>query len=193
VPVGPLSNIAAAVTPDPSIVEAVDEIVIMGGGHAIGNVPPSAEANIWNDPVAANVVIRAGFERLVLVPLDATHQALISADQCTELASLGTPAGSASAAFISQRIAGYDESQPMRQLRSAPVHDALCVAYLVMPEVVQLHHLHVAVETTGYLTYGRTVIDTHRRGMHDPNAHVAMSADARLFYGLLKSAFSSGS
>lgn len=189
VPVGPLTNIAAAVTADPAIVEAVDEIVVMGGGHEIGNVTPSAEFNIWKDPVAADVVFRAGFDRFVLVPLDATHQANISADQCRELESLGTPAGSAAARFISERIAGYDETQPMAQSGTAPVHDALCVAYLVQPNVVGLRPYHVAIETTGYLTYGRTVIDTHRRGIDEPNAHVAMSADVQLFYDLLKAVF----
>lgn len=189
VPVGPLTNIAAAITADPGIIDTVDEIVVMGGGHEIGNVTPSAEFNIWKDPVAADVVVQAGFERLVLVPLDATHQANISADQCQELQALATPAGSAAAAFISQRIAGYDQTQPMARLGTAPVHDALCVAYLIQPDVVDLHHYHVAIETTGFLTYGRTVIDTHRRGIHEPNTYVAMSADARRFYDLLKSTF----
>jgi inosine-uridine nucleoside N-ribohydrolase len=189
VPVGPLTNIAAAVAADRSIVDAVAAIVIMGGGHEIGNVTPSAEFNIWNDPVAADVVLNAGFDTVVLVPLDATHRANVSADQCRELNALDTPAGSAAAAFIAQRIAGYDETQPMAAEGTAPVHDALCIAYLVNPDVVELENYHVAIETTGYLTYGRTVIDTHHRGGHDPNAFVAMNADADLFFQLLKSTF----
>lgn len=193
VPVGPLTNIAAALTVDPSITAAVDEIVVMGGAHAVGNVTPSAEHNIWQDPVAADVVLRAGFERLVLVPLDATHQALVSAAQCAELDALGTPAGQAAAAFIGHRIDGYDRTQPMPQANTAPVHDAVCVAYLVDPDVITLTHLHVAVETTGYHTYGRTVIDTHRRGVHPPNAHVATAADAERFYRLLRSVLAVGS
>lgn len=189
VPVGPLTNIAAAITADPSIVAAVDEVVIMGGGHEVGNVTPSAEANIWHDPVAADVVVRAGFDRLVLVPLDATHQANVSADQCRELEALGTPAGTAAAAFIAQRISGYDATQPMDELGTAPVHDALNVAYLIDPAVIGLRHYHLAIETTGFLTYGRTVIDTHHRSVDEPNAFVAMTADAGRFYDLLRSVF----
>ena len=71
VPVAPLTNIAAAITAYPKLVERIPEVVIMGGGHALGNVTPSAEFNIWADPEAAAVVLSAGFARLTLVPLDA--------------------------------------------------------------------------------------------------------------------------
>lgn len=104
VPVAPLTNIAAAISCDPTIVDAVDEIVIMGGAHGFGNVTPAAEANIWHDPHAADIVFQAGFERLVLVPLDATHMAVIDQDQADELHELSTPAATAASNFISHRI-----------------------------------------------------------------------------------------
>src|SRR5206468_9315675 len=50
VPVGPLSNIGAALALDPSLPGRVGEVVIMGGGHDVGNTTPSAEFNIWADP-----------------------------------------------------------------------------------------------------------------------------------------------
>jgi purine nucleosidase/ribosylpyrimidine nucleosidase len=50
----------------------------MGGGHRVGNTTASAEFNIWADPEAADMVFAAGFERLTLVPLDATHRALVT-------------------------------------------------------------------------------------------------------------------
>src|SRR5204862_2744010 len=46
VPAGPLSNIGAALAIDPRLVDRVDRVVIMGGGHAFGNETPSAEFNI---------------------------------------------------------------------------------------------------------------------------------------------------
>jgi inosine-uridine nucleoside N-ribohydrolase len=184
--VAPLTNIAAAVTIDPSIVDAVEEVVIMGGGHALGNVTPSAEANIWHDPVAADVVLRAGFERLVLVPLDATHRAIVRADQNQAIRSLNTPAASAAAALIGQRIEGYSKTQPQAMPDVAPVHDALCVAYLLDPTVVSLAPYHVQVETTGYASYGRTVVDTAHRSGEPPNALVALDANAEVFNRLLR-------
>ncbi len=50
VAVGPQSNIATAVAIDPSIRDAVGELVIMGGAYAHGNVTASAEFNVWADP-----------------------------------------------------------------------------------------------------------------------------------------------
>ncbi len=97
VPVAPLSNIAAAVALDPHFAARVPEVVIMGGGHAIGNVTPSAEFNIWGDPEAAASVLSAGFRKITLVPLDATHRALVSSDDCARLRALETPAGEAAA------------------------------------------------------------------------------------------------
>ena len=91
VPVGPLSNIAAALAVEPRITEAVDEVVIMGGGHDYGNETPSAEFNIWADPEAADVVFAAPWQRLTLVPLDATHRALVSRADCEAFEALGHP------------------------------------------------------------------------------------------------------
>ncbi|MFE4952484.1 nucleoside hydrolase [Leifsonia sp. NPDC056665] len=187
VPVGPLTNIAAAITLDPSIVEKVDELVIMGGAHAFGNATPSAESNIWHDPVAADVVFGAGFKRVVLVPLDATHDALITGAQAAVLHEIGTPAALATAALIRQRIVAHDESQPQAIPDSAPIHDALCIAYLIDPAVIPLESYHVAIETTGVHTVGRTIIDVRFRGGRAPNAWVALTADATKFYEILES------
>jgi purine nucleosidase/ribosylpyrimidine nucleosidase len=190
VPVAPLSNIAAAITADPGIVDAVDEIIIMGGGHAVGNVTPSAEANIWHDPIAADVVFSAGFERLVLVPLDATHEAVVSRAQCDRLAAHGTPAAEFAAQLISQRLHKADGGEPGLANDTATLHDALCIAYLIDPAVVTLTHCHVVIETFGRYTVGRTVLDVSGSGGGAPNAWVALSADAGRFFGILETTLS---
>jgi len=189
VPVGPLTNIATAIRTEPRIVEHIPETIIMGGAHEAGNTTPAAEFNIWVDPEAARVVFGAGLQDVVLVPLDATHRALVSLDDCRRLRELGTPAGDAAAAFIEGRITAYDALQPMDTPRSAPVHDALCVAYLVDPTVVSGRRAHVDVETRGELTIGRTVIDTGARFGHEPNALVAFDADAPKFVSMLLGTF----
>src|SRR5204862_5767849 len=56
IPIGPLTNIALAVSKDPSIVPLVKNIIIMGGSITGGNVNGAAEANIYNDPEAASIV-----------------------------------------------------------------------------------------------------------------------------------------
>jgi inosine-uridine nucleoside N-ribohydrolase len=189
VPVGPLSNIATALAIDPSIRDSVDELVIMGGAHAYGNITPSAEFNIWVDPEAAAMVFSAGFERLTLVTLDATHQALITRQDCEALTALGTPAGAAATDLITRRIDAYSVNHGAPVDQTAPVHDAVCAAYLVRPDIITTKHLHVAVETDGALTVGRTVIDARPNAAEPPNAHVAFTADARLLVELLTVAF----
>src|SRR6476646_2655112 len=77
VPVGPLTNIALAILKDPSIVPLVKEVIIMGGAITGGNVNASAEANIYNDPEAAQIVFRAGWP-LTMVGLDVGDKTLFS-------------------------------------------------------------------------------------------------------------------
>ena len=188
-PVGPLTNIAMAIKLEPRIIDRIPRTVIMGGGHAVANTTPSAEFNIWVDPEAARVVFGAGLQNVVVMPLDATHRALVSLEDCRRMRELGTPAAEAAASFIERRISAYDELQPMATIQSAPVHDALCAAYLVDPTVVTGQRAHVDVETNGELTVGRTVIDTKGHFRREPNAFVAFDADAPKFVSLLLETF----
>ena len=181
VPVGPLSNIASALALFPKLAENVPEVIIMGGGHAVANVTPAAEFNVWADPEAAALVFAAGFRNLTLVPLDATHKATISLAQCRTLRASRKPAAEAAAIFVEKRIEGYRGYQRLDDADAAPVHDALCIAAMIEPDIIETRHYYVAVETTGTLTLGRTVIDTNFRSGRDPNARVAMSADTARF------------
>lgn len=77
VPVGPLTNIAAALALEPQLPRLIRKLVLMGGAATVGgNVSPVAEANIWNDPHAADAVFTAGFD-LAMVGLDVTYQVLL--------------------------------------------------------------------------------------------------------------------
>ena len=185
VPTGPLSNIAAAVAADARIVEAVDEVVVLGGAHAVGNVTPSADRNFWNDPAAAARVLAAPWRRLVLLTLDATYGAAFGREQQVRLRALGTAAARAAADLLDERVHSYASVPGMRGRGAAPVHDALTVAYLLDPAVVALRHVHVAVELEGRLTYGRSVLDLDGVTGQEPNAHVGLSADADRFFALV--------
>jgi inosine-uridine nucleoside N-ribohydrolase len=186
---GPLTNVALALKLDPTLAERIPKLVIMGGGHEVPNVTPSAEFNIWADPEGAAVVLGSGIAEIILVPLDSTHRALISLDDCAAFRALGTPAGEATARFVQRRIEGYDATQPMSRLGAAPVHDALCVAYLIDPTVIPLEKYYVDVETDGPLTVGRTVVDTHRRSGKEPNVWVSLDADEKTFRDIMLAAF----
>lgn len=77
VPVGPLTNVAAALALEPQLPKLIKSIVLMGGAVRVGgNVSPVAEANIWNDPHAADAVFTAGFD-LTMVGLDVTYEVVV--------------------------------------------------------------------------------------------------------------------
>jgi inosine-uridine nucleoside N-ribohydrolase len=189
VAVGPLSNLAAAIALDPAFPGHVAELVIMGGAIDKSNVTPSAEFNIWADPEAAAVVMEAAFPKITLVPLDATHQALISRDQCGQLRALGSSAGKAAAELVEFRISGYEAHQPTGLPQTAPVHDAVCIAALVDPKVIETKFLNVVIETRGEYTIGRTIVDHEKRTTRAPNCHVALGADRARFFDLLMTTF----
>src|SRR5947209_10504627 len=84
IPVGPLTNIALAVSKDPSIASLVKEIVIMGGSITGGNVNGAAEANIYNDPEAAQIVFNAGW-MVTMVGSDVGERTLMTRKHLEQL------------------------------------------------------------------------------------------------------------
>jgi inosine-uridine nucleoside N-ribohydrolase len=184
VPVGPLTNIAMAIRMEPRILEKIPEIVIMGGAHEHGNSTPSAEFNIWCDPEAAKIVVNCG-RPIRMVPLDATHRALVSKEDCVRLREIGTPAAIATALCTERRISGYDKSQPMHRLGAAPVHDALAVCAIIDPSVITTQLISVDVEAGVGLADGRTVCDFRHRSLKPANVHFATDADEPKFVRML--------
>lgn len=184
VPVGPLTNIAMAIRMEPRILERIPEIVIMGGAHEQGNVTASAEFNFWVDPDAARLVVGCG-RPIRMIPLDATHRALVSHEDCARLREIGTPAAVATALCAERRISGYEQNLPMHRLGAAPVHDALAVCAIIDPTVVTTQHIYVDVETKGEMTDGRTVCDFRHRSLGQPNVHFATDADEPKFVRML--------
>jgi inosine-uridine nucleoside N-ribohydrolase len=86
VPVGPLTNIAAALALEPKLPQLIKSISLMGGAiKEGGNVSPVAEANIWNDPHAADAVFTAGFD-LTMIGLDVTYQVVVPVSLFEKLA-----------------------------------------------------------------------------------------------------------
>ncbi len=182
VPVGPLTNLGMALRLEPRIADRIPELVIMGGGHAFGNITPTAEWNIYVDPEAARIVMQSGIP-IRLVPLDATHAAYTTYDEAIELGKSGNPAAQAASTFILERIEGYKGfDKQMNKFHATPVHDALCIAAIVDPSVLKnVVECFVDVDCNGELTDGQTVCDINMRTGTKPNASVALSADRLKF------------
>jgi purine nucleosidase len=184
--VGPLTNLAMAMVKAPDIVPRVAEIVLMGGAIGLGNATPAAEFNVFVDPHAADVVFRSGVP-IVMLGLDVTHQALVTAERLDAIRRVGTPVGQAVCGLL-EFYSRYD--QMMRGRVGAPVHDPCAIAWLLRPELFSGRTCHVAIETSSELTMGRTVVDWQgrgrlSRGAEPANAHVVDRIDADGFFSLL--------
>ena len=182
VPIGPLTNIAAAFERAPDIIPRVQQIVLMGGAYfEVGNVTPTAEFNIYVDPEAAAQVLNSGVD-VVMMPLDVTHKALTSAEWIAGLRALGTRAGEAVASWT-DFFERYDREKYGAE--GAPLHDPCTIAYLIRPELFSGRRINVEIETEGRYTTGMTVADWWGVTGRDPNALFIRDIDRDGFFNLL--------
>ena len=177
VPTGPLTNIALSFLKNPRIKQNIERIVLMGGALFDSNITPAAEFNIYVDPEAADIVFRSGLP-ITMVGLDATNKALVGFEDIDRLEDFGGPVSGVVAPLL-RFFAGANRD--IFGFNGAPVHDALAVASVAQPEVISTQHLHVAIETDGSLTRGRTVADVYKVTGKKPNVNVAMDLDLPLF------------
>ena len=181
-PLGPLTNIAAALNRAPEIAGRIKEIVLMGGGFFEGgNVTPAAEFNIYVDPHAAEIVFSSGVP-IVMMPLDVTHKALTTAMRVAAFRAFGTKVGIATAEML-EFFERFDEEKYGSD--GGPLHDPCVIAYLVRPELFRGRHCNVAVETGSEITMGMTVIDWWGVTDRPKNATVMRDIDSDGFFALL--------
>jgi purine nucleosidase len=181
-PLGPLTNIGTVLQREPAAAAGIREIVLMGGGFFEGgNITPVAEFNVFVDPEAADVLFRSGVP-LTMIPLDATHQALIMPEHLSRLRALGTPVGDAVAGWL-EFYERYDIEK--YGLEGGPLHDPCVIAYLLQPDLFTGKHCNVQIETSSPLTMGMTVVDWWGTGDGDPNCRVIGGVDAGGFFELL--------
>ena len=178
---GPLTNVATALLKAPDIGPRLAQIVLMGGAIGEGNITPAAEFNIYVDPHAAKLVFEAGIA-LTMCGLDVTHQALVTPDRLAAIRALGTPVSAAVGGLL-EFYGIYDQTRRGRP--GAPLHDPCTIAWLLRPELFSGRACHVAIETIGEHTLGRTVVDWSGRGTLPANATVIDQIDADGFFALL--------
>ncbi|HEX9380584.1 MAG TPA: nucleoside hydrolase [Gaiellaceae bacterium] len=176
VPTGPLTNVALLLALHPDA--RPERIVLMGGAIAEGNVTPAAEFNIWADPEAAARVFASGID-VTMVGLDVTHKALFTS------AHIGRLAGRVGE-MVTELLRFYDRfHREVYGFDGSPIHDAVAVAQVMRPDLVETKHLNVEIDVESELCRGRTVVDLWRRTEREPNAHVGVDIDADGFLELL--------
>ena len=151
-PVGPLTNIALALRLEPRITEWVDEVVLMGGNAlAPGNASPAGEANIRNDPEAADLVFGADWQ-VTMVGLDVTLRVHMTPEHIADYETHGNPM-SDHIVRVLPHYRRYFESNYDAQ--GIFVHDSSAIAYIIDPSLFTLRRWPIRVGTEG-LGRGKT-------------------------------------
>ncbi|MDO5505589.1 MAG: nucleoside hydrolase [Pseudoxanthomonas suwonensis] len=189
VALGPLTNLALALTLDPELPRHVDRLLVMGGAVTVhGNMTPAAEFNIGFDPEAAHIVFRA-FARVELCDWEATvAHGLDHRELETWLA-----VGSERARFyeaISRQTRLWSEDRRGDRWYCA---DALAMAAALAPDgALEWVERPLAVELAGQHARGATIVDWNRqRGVAD-NARILRRYDQAAFEQRVRKALAAG-
>ena len=193
--IGPLTNLALALRHDPGIASKVSQVVIMGGAFATqghgGNVTPVAEANIFNDPEAADLVFTAAWP-VVAVGLDVTQQVVMSEDYLAGLQHRGGGAGD----FLWQATREYQRHYQARDgIAGLYSHDASAAAFLIAPDAFTTRSGPLRTVTEG-IARGQTIQADAAYGSVDsspwagcPSQRVCVGVNAAKVLELFERAF----
>jgi purine nucleosidase len=161
-PIGPETNIALAVLKDPSIVPLVKEVIVMGGSISGGNVNAAAEANIYNDPEAAQIVFQAGWP-LTMAGLDVGNMTLFTRKHLAQLAKTHGPEND----FMVQVNTFLVDLSEKFGSPGSPMYDSLAIGTAIDPTIMKTEAMRVEVETRGEFSRGETV--ANRRNEFEKN------------------------
>ncbi|CAB0909389.1 nucleoside hydrolase [Corynebacterium diphtheriae] len=177
VPTGAMTNIAAAMKKSETFARDA-QIVFMGGALTVpGNVSQWAEANVNQDPEAADIMVRNAGD-ITMVGLDVTLQTLLTYAETATWRALGTPAGNFLADATDYYIKAYDTTAP--HLGGCGLHDPLAAGVAIDPSLVTLLPINLKVDTEGP-TRGRTIGDEVRLNDPHKNCKVAVGVDVDRF------------
>jgi purine nucleosidase len=181
VAIGPLTNVALAIRKEPRIVQAVKELIIMGGAIRYeGNQTALAEFNTYVDPHAAHIVYHAGIPT-TLVPLDVTYQCILTPEDVRRLQK--NP--SAISRFIDDSTRFYMEfHDEYQKIAGCAINDPLALALTFAPELCDYQELYVDVDISGGISMGKTIGDFYNHGKKPANMKVALGVKARDFMEL---------
>ena len=188
-PIGPLTNIALLLRIHPELASRVAHLCIMGGSIGDGNATVSAEFNIYADPEAAAIVFESGIP-ITMMGLDVTHQAVLRTPALERFRGLSTASASIAAELVEYALAR--EGQWYGTPRMS-VHDAVAIAHLAVPDLVDVAEYDVQVDTGSGPARGRTVCDglpvrMARKG-RPANAQVGIRIDRARFEDILIDAY----
>ena len=180
---GPMTNLALALSLDPGIAAEICKVAFMGGGLSGGNVTPQAEFNIWADPEAAHIVLSSGLN-ISMFGLDVTDVAWLALEDLERIRGSGPDINP-----LADILHFYTERSIDMAAGRVPgpaLHDTCPIAWLIDPTFFRLERLPVSVGTIPGPFYGATHSDRRSRADHvDFPVSVAVEIDRPRFAALL--------
>ncbi len=185
-PVGPLTNLALALDLDPGIAQKVRAVHVMGGSLRVGgNVSDYAEANIWQDPHAADQVFAAGWD-VKLIGLDVTHSVTCQPEDFDKLAEAAPVLGG----FLKDAAKFYFEFHEWNDgFYGAYMHDALAVISIIRPELFTFERHGVMVRLDGAAAGETFIVDDPARAQIQWASDVQVEAAKSLYFETLGASF----
>lgn len=181
VALGPLTNIALAIQSDPAFVKNIGQIVLLGGAFAVnGNVNPAAEANIFGDPDAADVVFTSGAD-ILAVGINVTHQVILTDSDRDKLAETNAKFAKYLCKILDVYFSYHHEAY---STKGVFLHDPTALLAAVDPSLFTYTEGVVRVQTIG-ITRGLTLFYNRQKRFEEvtewcdkPTVKVAVTVDA---------------
>ena len=159
-PVGPLTNIAMALRLEPKIAGLVKGVVLMGGAAGVpGNISPVAEANIYHDPHAADIVFGADWQ-VTMVGLDVTTRVKMTREYMQKMGDSGSKPTALLKRMWPCYVGFHDQFYGMGG--TIHTHDPSAITYIIHPEWFHTEAYPVYVEGAGRCM-GQTALDRHHQ------------------------------
>ncbi|KAL6221468.1 hypothetical protein ACLB2K_009219 [Fragaria x ananassa] len=181
VALGPLTNIALAIQLDPAFAKNIGQIVLLGGAFAVnGNVNPAAEANIFGDPDAADIVFTSGADVLA-VGINVTHQVVLTDADRDKLAKSNGKFAQYLCKILDVYFSYHHDAY---STKGVYLHDPTTLPVAVNPSLLTYTEGAVRVQTSG-ITRGLTILYNKQKNFGEvtewcdkPTVKVAVTVDA---------------
>lgn len=189
VPSAPLTNIALLLRTYPEVAPGIGRILFMGGSASAGNVTAAAEFNIWHDPEAAAITLRAAGDLdipVTMYGLDVFNEVRINPEQAATLVSRPDPGAQLAGRLLEFAIRTYGKG-------TATIGDAGTVCAVVDPDGLTTQRYPVQVVLEAGPTRAQTLVDrrtwrgdvsTDPNPLHATDVDVALEVDAERYVDL---------
>lgn len=181
---GPLTNIAKAISKNKEAFHNLDEFVTMGGNfRSHGNCSPVAEYNYWCDPHGAKIVYENLAKTIHMVGLDVTRQIVLTPNIVEYIQHFNSNKGQ----FIKDITRFYfDFHWQYENIIGCVINDPLAVAYFINRDLCNGFSAFTTVETEG-ISIGQTVVDSMNFWKKEPNSYVLTEVDHIAFMNMFLS------